>query len=152
MTSESFDGFIEKGDIEDKGCSVNKPGDYLDGGEDTIRDIFGFIGLLKQLKGRYMILNMMQVSSECRGLGIGRRLFEVGKDEARKNGARTNKKADYHFQQSTLLFGLRAVFYQIELSRVRVADIYASIHYGRNPTKALNNKWCFATPALPQFV
>ena len=23
---------------------------------------------------------------------------------------------------------------------------------GRNPTKALNNKWCFATPALPQSV
>ena len=49
--------------------------------------VVGFIGLLKQLKGRYMILDMMQVSSECRGLGIGRRLFEVGKDEARKNGA-----------------------------------------------------------------
>ena len=44
--------------------------------------VVGFIGLLKQLKGRYMILDMMQVSSECRGLGIGRRLFEVGKDEA----------------------------------------------------------------------
>ena len=49
--------------------------------------VVGFIGLLKQLKGRYMILDMMQVSSECRGLGIGRRLFEVGKDEARKKGA-----------------------------------------------------------------
>ncbi len=49
--------------------------------------VVGFIGLLKQLKGRYMILDMMQVSSECRGLGIGRRLFEVGKDEVRKNGA-----------------------------------------------------------------
>ncbi len=49
--------------------------------------VVGFIGLLKQLKGRYMILDMMQVSSECRGLGIGRRLFEVGKNEARKNGA-----------------------------------------------------------------
>ena len=34
-----------------------------------------------------MILDMMRVSSECRGLGIGRRLFEVGKDEERKNGA-----------------------------------------------------------------
>ena len=33
--------------------------------------VVGFIGLLKQLKGRYMILDMMQVSSECRGLGIG---------------------------------------------------------------------------------
>ena len=49
--------------------------------------VVGFIALLKQLNGPYMILDMMQVSSECRGQGIGRRLFEAGKDEARKNGA-----------------------------------------------------------------
>jgi N-acetylglutamate synthase-like GNAT family acetyltransferase len=49
--------------------------------------VVGFIGLLKQLNGPYMILDMMQVSSECRGQGIGRRLFEAGKNEARKNGA-----------------------------------------------------------------
>ena len=49
--------------------------------------VVGFIGLLRQLNGPYMILDMMQVSSECRGQGIGRRLFEAGKDEARKNGA-----------------------------------------------------------------
>ena len=49
--------------------------------------VVGFIGLLKQMKGPYMILDMMQVSSECRGQGIGRQLFEAGKDEARKNGA-----------------------------------------------------------------
>ena len=46
--------------------------------------VVGFIGLLKQLNGPYMILDMMQVSSECRGQGIGRRLFEAGKDEAKK--------------------------------------------------------------------
>ena len=49
--------------------------------------VVGFIGLLKKLKGPYMILDMMQVSSDYRGQGIGRRLFEAGKDEARKNGA-----------------------------------------------------------------
>ena len=49
--------------------------------------VVGFIGLLKKLNGPYMILDMMQVSSECRGQGIGRRLFQAGKDEARKNGA-----------------------------------------------------------------
>ena len=49
--------------------------------------VVGFIGLLRQLNGPYMILDMMQVSSECRGKGIGRRLFEAGKDEARRNGA-----------------------------------------------------------------
>ena len=50
--------------------------------------VVGFIGLLRQLNGSYMILDMMHVSSECRGQGIGRRLFEAGKDEARKNGAK----------------------------------------------------------------
>ena len=49
--------------------------------------VVGFIGLLKKLKGPYMILDMMQVSSDYRGQGIGRRLFEAGNDEARKNGA-----------------------------------------------------------------
>ena len=49
--------------------------------------VVGFIGLLRKLNGPYMILDMMQVSSEYRGNGIGRRLFEAGKDEARKNGA-----------------------------------------------------------------
>ncbi len=50
--------------------------------------VIGFIGLLRQLNGPYMILDMMQVSSECRGQGVGRRLFEIGKAEARKNGAK----------------------------------------------------------------
>ena len=49
--------------------------------------VVGFIGLLRELKGSYMILDMMQVSSECRGKGVGRQLFEVGKAEARKAGA-----------------------------------------------------------------
>ena len=33
--------------------------------------VVGFIGLLKKLNGPYMILDMMQVSSECRGQGVG---------------------------------------------------------------------------------
>ena len=49
--------------------------------------VVGFMGLVKQLNGPCMILDMMQVSSEYRGQGIGRRLFEAGKEEARKNGA-----------------------------------------------------------------
>ena len=49
--------------------------------------VVGFISLLKQLEGPYMIIDMMQVSAECRGLGIGRRLFRRGKEEARKAGA-----------------------------------------------------------------
>ena len=49
--------------------------------------VVGFIGLLKKLRGPYMILDMMHVSSECRGQGVGRKLFEAGKEEARKAGA-----------------------------------------------------------------
>ena len=50
--------------------------------------VIGFIALLKKLNGPYMILDMMHVSSEYRGLGIGRKLFEAGKSEARKAGAK----------------------------------------------------------------
>ena len=49
--------------------------------------VIGFISLLNSLNGPYMILDMMQVSSECRGQGVGRKLFESGKAEARKAGA-----------------------------------------------------------------
>ena len=49
--------------------------------------VVGFIGLLRKLSGPYMILDMMQVSSECRGQGIDRKLFEAGKVVARKVGA-----------------------------------------------------------------
>ena len=49
--------------------------------------VVGFIGLLRELNGPYMILDMMHVSSECRGQGVGRQLFEKGKTEARKAGA-----------------------------------------------------------------
>ena len=49
--------------------------------------VVGFIGLIRKLNGPYMILDMMHVSSECRGQGLGRKLFEAGKAEARKAGA-----------------------------------------------------------------
>ena len=50
-------------------------------------EVVGFIGLKKDLVGPYMILDMMQVSAICRGQGIGRKLFNAGKEEARKAGA-----------------------------------------------------------------
>ena len=50
--------------------------------------VVGFIGLLKKLNDSYMILDMMHVSSECRCQGIGKKLFEMGKSEARKAGAK----------------------------------------------------------------
>ena len=50
-------------------------------------EVVGFIGLKKELIESYMILDMMQVSAACRGQGIGRKLFNAGKEEARKAGA-----------------------------------------------------------------
>ena len=50
--------------------------------------VVGFIGLLKKLNGPYMILDMLHVSNEYRGQGVGRQLFEIGKKEARKAGAK----------------------------------------------------------------
>ena len=50
-------------------------------------EVVGFIGLKKTLVEPYMILDMMQVSAACRGQGIGRKLFDMGKKEARKAGA-----------------------------------------------------------------
>ncbi len=50
--------------------------------------VVGFIGLKKQLVGNYMILDMMHTSAEYRGKGLGRRLFELGREAARKAGAK----------------------------------------------------------------
>ena len=50
-------------------------------------EVVGFIGLKKALIESYMILDMMHVSATCRGQGIGRKLFDIGKEEARKAGA-----------------------------------------------------------------
>lgn len=58
---------------------------YLALEKDTV---VGFIGLLKELKGPNMILDMMQVSFDYRGQGIGKKLFEIGKEVARKAGAK----------------------------------------------------------------
>lgn len=50
-------------------------------------EVVGFIGLKKALVELYMILDTMQVSAICRGQGLGRKLFDLGKEEARKAGA-----------------------------------------------------------------
>lgn len=50
--------------------------------------VVGFIGLKKQLVGDYMILDMMHTSAEYRGKGLGRKLFELGRETARKAGAK----------------------------------------------------------------
>ena len=50
--------------------------------------VVGFIGLKKRLYNGYMILDMMHVSAQYRGKGIGRKLFSLGKEEAKKAGAK----------------------------------------------------------------
>ena len=50
--------------------------------------VVGFIGLEKQLKNDCMILDIIQVSLAYRGNGIGKKLFNIGKQEAKKAGAK----------------------------------------------------------------
>lgn len=50
--------------------------------------VVGFIGLKKKLVDDYMILDMMHISSQYRGKGIGRQLFDLGKEEAKKAGVK----------------------------------------------------------------
>ncbi|MGN0403408.1 MAG: GNAT family N-acetyltransferase [Acetatifactor sp.] len=52
------------------------------------KSVVGFIGLKKDLVDNYMILDLMQVSASFRGMGIGRKLFERGKVEAKRVGAK----------------------------------------------------------------
>ncbi|MGN1304080.1 MAG: GNAT family N-acetyltransferase [Oscillospiraceae bacterium] len=62
-------------------------GGYISYGAFDGERVIGFIGLYRKLKGSFMILELMQVSAEYRGKGIGRRLFELGREEAKKAGA-----------------------------------------------------------------
>lgn len=50
--------------------------------------VVGFIGLKKRLINDCMILDMMHVSAAYRGNGIGKSLFNLGKEEAKKAGAK----------------------------------------------------------------
>jgi len=50
--------------------------------------VIGFIGLIKRLNNEYMILDLMHVSQMYRGTGIGRKLFSLAKQEAKKAGAK----------------------------------------------------------------
>lgn len=49
--------------------------------------VVGFIGLKRTLVGKRMILDMMHVSADLRGRGLGRKLFQMGIQEARQAGA-----------------------------------------------------------------
>ncbi len=50
-------------------------------------EVVGFIALKKEPVESYMLLDVMQVSATCRRQGIGRKLFDLGVEEARKAGA-----------------------------------------------------------------
>ena len=50
--------------------------------------IIGFMSLVKELVSERMILDLIQVDTDFRGRGIGRRLWEKAIEEARLNGAK----------------------------------------------------------------
>ena len=54
----------------------------LDGGA-----VVGFVGIIKRLNSRYMLLDVIQVSAPYRSMGIGRKLFALAKEEAKRAGA-----------------------------------------------------------------
>lgn len=50
--------------------------------------VVGFIALKRRLNNDYMILDMMHVSATYRGMGIGKKLFNIGKEEAKNAEAK----------------------------------------------------------------
>lgn len=50
-------------------------------------EVVGFVSLVRALNGPYMLLDLMHVSACCRGQGVGRQLFAVAREEARRAGA-----------------------------------------------------------------
>jgi len=50
--------------------------------------IVGFISVESQLRGERLVLEMMQVSQEYRGQGLGKKLFKIAKTKAKEMGAR----------------------------------------------------------------
>lgn len=82
--------YIEDWDLEHRRQIAANIGsrDYLTYLAREDNEIVGFIGLVRKLVGERMILDMMHVSAPYRGSGIGRKLFEIGKEEAIKAGAK----------------------------------------------------------------
>lgn len=50
--------------------------------------VVGFVSVLKKLVGCRMVLDIIQVDHAFRGMGIGRKLFELAVAEAKKAGAK----------------------------------------------------------------
>lgn len=51
--------------------------------------IIGLVSLVKELKGDHMILDLMQVDADYRKQGLGRKLFEVAREEAVRSRAKS---------------------------------------------------------------
>lgn len=49
--------------------------------------VVGFVSLNHKLNGKLMVLEYLHVSAEYRGQGIGRKLFNLARQEAKKTGA-----------------------------------------------------------------
>ena len=50
--------------------------------------IIGFVSVESKLRGERLVLDMIQVSQEYRGAGLGRKLFQIAKERAKVLGAR----------------------------------------------------------------
>ncbi|ADL49944.1 GNAT family N-acetyltransferase [Clostridium cellulovorans] len=62
--------------------------DYITFGAIREDEIVGFASIEKQLQGKYIVLDMMQVSRKYRGKGMGRTLFQLVKEKAKEMGAK----------------------------------------------------------------
>lgn len=51
-------------------------------------NIVGFASMEKNMQGEYIVLDMMHVSKNYRGQGIGKRLFQQAKEKAKEIGAK----------------------------------------------------------------
>lgn len=62
--------------------------DYITFGAIKENEIVGFASIEKQLQGKRIVLDMMQVSRKYRGNGIGKSLFQLVKAKAKEMGAK----------------------------------------------------------------
>lgn len=62
--------------------------DYITFGAIDDGNIIGFASVEKNVQGERIVLDMMHVSRNYRGQGIGKRLFQQAKEKAKKIGAK----------------------------------------------------------------
>ncbi len=82
---DTMDWSLEKKRSIAKELLSNK---YISYGAIDEGKIIGFISLESQLRGERLVLDMMQVSRNYRGQGLGKKLFQIAKVKAKEVGAK----------------------------------------------------------------